>query len=152
MRVLPTDPASKASSLLIAQSDRYLKSLYPPESQHLESVAALQLPNVTFFGGYFENKLVACGAVKVLEDDCCYGEIKRVFVIEQWRGRGFSKHIMASLEQHLKVLSIRLVRLETGIKQPEALALYASLGYKVREPFGNYRYDPLSIFMEKILK
>jgi putative acetyltransferase len=151
MRVSPTDPASEASVLLIAQSDSYLKSLYPPESQHLESVAALQLPNVMFFGGYFGNEMVACGAVKVLQDNICYGEIKRVFVVEQWRRRGLSRQIMGGIEQYLKEISVSLARLETGIKQPEALALYASLGYEVREPFGKYSHDPLSVFMEKVI-
>ena len=50
-----------------------------------------------FFGGYFGNEMVACGAVKLLQDEICYGEIKRVFVVEQWRGRGFSRRIMVVL-------------------------------------------------------
>ncbi len=151
MKIKLTDPASEPCILLIAQSDSYLQSLYPPESQHLESIAALKMPNVLFIGGYFDNKLVACGAVKILNDDGCYGEIKRVFVSEHYRGRGFSKQIMANLEQHLINANVAIVRLETGIKQPKALALYRSLGYWVREPFGKYQPDPLSVFMEKQL-
>lgn len=151
MKIEITDPSSEASILLIAQSDNHLQALYPPESQHLESIAALKLPNVTFIGGYIESKLVACGALKILHDDISYGEIKRLFVTEQYRGRGYSKQIMANLEQHLVNANITIGRLETGIKQPEALALYRSLGYWVREPFGKYRHDPLSVFMEKHL-
>ncbi len=43
------------------------------------------------------------------------------------------------------------MRLETGIKSDEALGLYRRSGYIERGPFGAYRADPLSIFMEKVL-
>jgi putative acetyltransferase len=42
-----------------------------------------------------------------------------------------------------------LLRLETGVRQPEALGLYRKLGYRERGPFGAYKPDPLSVFMEK---
>ena len=44
-----------------------------------------------------------------------------------------------------------VARLEAGPMQPEALALYAKLGYEDRGPFGPYKPDPLSVFMEKAL-
>ena len=56
---------------------------------------------------------------------------------------------MQFLETELERRGIRLFRLETGIKQPEALGLYRKLGYRERPPFGGYRPDPLSVFMEK---
>jgi putative acetyltransferase len=45
----------------------------------------------------------------------------------------------------------RVLRLEAGAKQPEALALYRSAGFVEIGPFGDYRPDPLSLFMEKPL-
>lgn len=151
MRIERLDPECKAARSLIEQSDRYMESLYPSESNHLESIEALKLPSVTFFGGYIDGELVACGAVKILDDDGSYGEIKRVFVIEEHRGRGLSKAIMARLERHLKESNVAIARLETGIRQPEALGLYGRLDYVIREPFGSYGNDPLSVFMEKQL-
>ena len=44
---------------------------------------------------------------------------------------------------------IRLVRLETGVRQPEALSLYERCGYVRIPPFGGYPDDPLSVFFEK---
>lgn len=44
-----------------------------------------------------------------------------------------------------------MIRLETGVYQPEALALYGRAGYVERGPFGDYVADPLSVFMEKEL-
>ena len=51
----------------------------------------------------------------------------------------------------LKSLGVTLARLETGIRQPEALGLYRRLGYLERGRFGAYLEDPLSVFMEKRL-
>jgi putative acetyltransferase len=56
---------------------------------------------------------------------------------------------MERLEEHLRLQRIPLSRLETGVKQPEALGLYRRLGYLERAPFGKYQIDPLSVFMEK---
>ena len=44
---------------------------------------------------------------------------------------------------------VRVIRLETGVRQPESLALYRRHGYTERGPFGSYQRDPLSTFFEK---
>ena len=151
MRIEPTDPESDSAQALIAMSDTYMTALYPAESNHLESASALKAPNVLFLGCFLQDQLVGCGAVKILSDDGRYGELKRVFVLESHRGKGYSKAIMEKLEGHLKTSGIALARLETGIRQPEALGLYKRLGYVERAPFGAYVEDPLSVFMEKRL-
>jgi putative acetyltransferase len=151
MRIEPTDPESDGARALLALSDAYMTTLYPAESNHLESASALKAPNVLFLGCFLQDQLVGCGAVKILSDDGRYGELKRVFVLESHRGKGYSKAIMEKLEGHLKNSGIALARLETGISQPEALGLYKRLGYVERAPFGAYSEDPLSLFMEKRL-
>ena len=151
MRIEPTSPDSEGARALIAMSDAYMAELYPSESNHLESVQALIGPNVYFLGCFLGDQIVGCGAVKVLSDDGDYGEIKRVFVVEGHRGRGCSRALMEALEKHLEEVGIVLARLETGIRQPEALGLYRRLGYLERGPFGMYTVDPLSVFMEKRL-
>lgn len=155
MHIVLTSPDTPAARQLLAQADAYMQALYPPESNHLESVAALQRPNVAFFGCYVGDELAGCGAVKVLSDTDPpqrYGEIKRVFVAPPFRGRGVAHAIMQHLEAHLRGLDVPLARLETGISQPEALGLYRKLGYSERPPFGAYRPDPLSVFFEKRLR
>jgi putative acetyltransferase len=151
MHVTKFDPALPAAQKLIALSDAHMAGLYPSESNHPESVAGLQLPNVLFVGGLVNNELVACGAVKLVHDDGSYGEIKRMFGLDAHRGKGYSKLILQRLEAHLVRAAIKLARLETGIRQPEALGLYRRLGYAERGPFGAYQPDPLSVFMEKQL-
>lgn len=143
------DPDASEVQALIAASDSYYVDLYPAESNHLESRADLKRPNVLFIGVRVDGELVASGAAKIMQDDGTYAEIKRVFVLDQYRGRGLSNRIMQFLEAELARRGIELFRLETGVKQPEALGLYRKLGYRERPPFGSYRSDPLSVFMEK---
>lgn len=136
---------------LVRLTDEYLGSLYPAESNHLEDIGLLLGPKALMLGAWCDAQLVGCGAVKFMDDDGSYGEIKRVFVQTEHRGKGISKAIMQVLEDELRDRQIRLARLETGISQPEAIGLYRRLGYRERGPFGRYRPDPLSLFMEKTL-
>jgi len=145
------DPTSEGARRLIALSDAYLEALYPPESNHFESPEALAQPHARFIGLYEGGELIACGGVKLLEDDGRYGELKRVYVQPTHRGHGYGRVIMTALEALLVQEGYFLARLETGIAQPEALGLYRAMGYYERAPFGSYRLDPLSVFMEKRL-
>ncbi|MGI9273143.1 MAG: GNAT family N-acetyltransferase [Woeseiaceae bacterium] len=137
---------------LIAKSDDYLSSLYPPESNHAEPLEALIDRNSAFFAAYLGEHLAACGAVKLVKNGTAYGEIKRVFVAEEFRGKRFATAVMQHLEEYVSSNGINVVRLEAGPKQPEALSLYRKLGYSDRGPFGAYGADPLSVFMEKELR
>lgn len=146
------DPDVDEVQQLIAASDAFYVDLYPAESNHLESSDDLKRSNVVFIGGRVDGCLVASGAAKIMQDDGSYAEIKRVFVHHDYRGRGLSRAIMKYLEAELLSRGITLFRLETGIRQPEALGLYKKLGYHERKPFGAYVLDPLSVFMEKQVK
>ncbi|WP_030870241.1 GNAT family N-acetyltransferase [Streptomyces sp. NRRL S-37] len=67
-------------------------------------------------------------------------ELKRMYVTEQMRGRGLARRILAALEEDARAAGrVRMV-LETGTKQPEAIALYVSSGYEPCEKFGYYRF------------
>ncbi|WP_262927387.1 GNAT family N-acetyltransferase [Phytohalomonas tamaricis] len=140
--------ASQAHEL-IGLLDELQTQLYPPSNHYLDNVETLEQSHVFFVRALDdENLAVGCGAVKRLGD---YGEIKRMFVQEQARRQGIAKRIMTALEAHLIEQGIRLARLETGIHQPDAIALYRSLGYVERGPFGHYPEDEFSVFMEKAL-
>ncbi len=145
----PLDPQSPQARVLIDAADAFYAGLYPAESNHLESIADLQRPDVLFVGAWLDRELAATGAAKIMHDDGRYAEIKRVFVLDAFRGQGLSRRIMLHLETELRDRGTGLFRLETGVRQPEALGLYRNLGYHERGPFGAYRADPLSVFMEK---
>jgi putative acetyltransferase len=137
------------AAMLIEQLDTYLMSLYPAESNHLETVESLSNEDVVMVGALDGRELVAMGAVKLLGD---YGEIKRVYVPPACRGRGLAKAIMRELESVLIGRGIRVARLEAGIYQDEAMGLYRAIGYRKRGPFGPYGPDPFSVFMQKRLQ
>jgi len=67
-------------------------------------------------------------------------ELKRMYVIEEMRGRGLARRILTALEDHARAAGRRRMVLETGTKQPEAIALYTSSGYEPCAKFGYYRH------------
>ena len=137
----------------MAQSEALMSALYRSESKHFEPADGLRPPNGAFWGLWLGETLLGCGGVKhhAPQGEPAYGEIKRVFVLDSARGRGVAKQIMNKLEAELMARGVHLARLETGIRQPEALGLYRRLGYVERGPFGGYAVDPLSVFFEKRL-
>ena len=78
-----------------------------------------------------------------------WGEIKRMWIEPAARGQGLSRRLLGLLEDHVRAAGVPLLRLETGIHNAEALALYSRSGFVRIGPFGNYADDPLSVFMEK---
>jgi len=134
---------------LIRALDTYMSSLYPAESNHLLGINSLAAPSVHFLVARREGEAVGCGALRI--DVAGYGEVKRMFVRSDFRGMSIGKRLLGSLEERARGLGVSCLRLETGISQPEALALYRAAGFFERGPFGQYRSDPLSVFMEKAL-
>ncbi|GGX26324.1 GNAT family N-acetyltransferase [Streptomyces lomondensis] len=78
-------------------------------------------------------------------------ELKRMYVIEQMRGRGLARRLLSALEEDARAAGrVRMV-LETGTKQPEAVALYTSSGYAPCAKFGYYRhYDSSRCFAKSL--
>jgi putative acetyltransferase len=148
---LVSDAADPGARSLVAASDAYLEALYPPQSNHAEPLEALVAEYSAFFVGDVDGRSVACGAVRFVQDDPDFAEIKRLFVDEEFRGRGLATAMVLHLERYARAGGLRIIRLEAGPLQPEALALYRGLRYIDRGPFGAYRDDPLSVFMEKTL-
>ena len=91
-----------------------------------------------------------CGAIKLVGSE--YAEIKRMYVRPQFRSVGLAKLMLSHLADHAHAHGIELLRLETGIYQPDAIGLYERAGFRLIPPFGEYREDPLSRFYEKRLE
>ena len=143
------DPDQPAVVALIRAADAYLEGLYPPEENYLLDIAQLQGPNVTFLVARLEGEAVGCGALVRYAGYC---EIKRMFVDPDRRGRGIGRRLIRQLEQVAAAAKLKLLRLETGTRQPEALGLYRAAGYVECGPFGDYRAGEFSLFMEKRLE
>jgi putative acetyltransferase len=142
-------PRQEGVVRLLNLSDAYAQSLYPPESNHLVDLSALEKPGVSFFVARNEEAVVGCCALVEAGDGTA--EIKRMFVDPEARGLRVASKLMNALEACAVDKDLVAVQLETGIYQPEAIGLYRKYGYVEIEPFGAYMPDPLSLFMEKRL-
>jgi len=148
--VVVDNPSTKAARRLIGELDAYLENLYPPESNYLLSVEALKQPNVTFITARLNGEVIGCGAF--VNHDGEYAEVKRMFVLPGFRGMKIGRRLLEELESRASLCGIKMIRLETGVYQTEALRLYTKAGYTSCGPFGDYRPDdPLCVFMEKNL-
>ena len=72
-----------------------------------------------------EGRALGCGALRVLEDGVA--EVKRMYVVPKERGRGVARAVLTGLEDAARDRGWTTLRLETGPRQPEAVALYLSL-------------------------
>ncbi|MBV9160720.1 MAG: GNAT family N-acetyltransferase [Pseudonocardiales bacterium] len=147
----PGDPEEAQVARMLRRSEEYSHSLYPAESVHTLPMKQLKSPSVRFVvaRAHGSGDLLGCGAVVLGRDGCA--EVKRMFVDESARRRGVGAGVLEALELLVRAEGVGVIRLETGTGQPEAVALYRRFGYFERRPFGDYRDDPLSIFMEKSL-
>jgi GNAT superfamily N-acetyltransferase len=104
-------------------------------------------PSGGFVIAFLGETPVGCGGVRRLAPEL--GEIKRMYVQPGARGKGVGRTILRALEQRGREAGYTALRLETGARQPEAIALYQSEGYVAIEPYGFYRDSPLSRCFEK---
>lgn len=96
---------------------------------------------------FIDKKAVACGAFKKYSDSKV--EIKRMYVVENFRGQGIAQKVLAELEKWAGELNFSECILETGKKQPEAISLYQKAGYTIIKNYGQYENIENSICMTK---
>ena len=125
-----------------------MENLYPAESNHLLDVEELPQPGNHFLGAFIQERAAGCVALIAKSS---YAEIKQLFLMESYRRAKIGLRLMQEVESLASRNHIRLLRLETGVSRPASNSLYESLGYQHIGPFGEYKADPLSIFMEKSL-
>jgi putative acetyltransferase len=145
------DLMAPAAQGLIEALNAELAGLYPePGANHFrldpEEVAE---GRGAFLVAARAGMLVGCGAVRRMEERT--GEIKRMFVRPEERGQGLGRAILTALETEARALGITRLVLETGPRQPEAIALYTRAGFAEVAPFGEYISSPLSVCMAKDL-
>ena len=143
-------PDSEDAAQLLAELDAELhQHPYPPESRHAFSVDKLVREGVAFFVTRYEGTPAGCGGLKLFGSE--YAEVKRMYVRPANRGFGLGKAMLNHLAEYAQGRQVSVLRLETGIYQPEAIRLYERFGFQRRPPFGEYKVDPLSIYFEKRL-
>ena len=99
---------------------------------------------------YENGNPVGCGAIKEYSDDTM--EIKRMYTSLNLRGRGIASQVLSELEKWAMELYYTKCILETGKRQPEAIALYTKNGYVIIPNYGQYEKIENSVCFEKALK
>jgi ribosomal protein S18 acetylase RimI-like enzyme len=145
--ITPERPDTPDASALVLELEAELTPLYPKESRHGYAVEKLIAQGVAFFVIRHDGKPAGCGGIQLYGVE--YGELKRMYVRPQFRGLGLAKAMVDVLARHARNHGVGLLRLETGIHQRAAIALYERLGFSRRSPFGEYKDDPLARFYEK---
>ena len=140
-------PDSDDAIFLISELEAHLAPLYPKTSRHGYSAEKLMKQGVAFFVTRCDEVAAGCGGIELFGSD--YGEIKRMYVRPQFRGLGLARLMLDHLAAYAQERGVFLLRLETGIHQKEAIALYEGMGFQRIPPFGEYREDPNSRFYEK---
>ena len=148
------DLTSAVAAQLIAALNAELEGRYTEEGANHFRLDADEVADGrgAFLVAYDGTRPVGCGAVRRIEPHVA--EIKRMYVAPAARGRGVGRLVLQELETIARQLGAIRIVLETGPRQPEALALYRRAGFVEVPLFGDYLHSPhpeLSVCMEKQL-
>lgn len=149
LRIVCEDLNSASARALISASNAELTARYPEEGAthfglHPDEVGT---GRGAFLIAYRGSEPIGCGAIRrISEHDA---EIKRMFVRIDSRRHGVGQRLLAALEVEARRLGVQRLLLETGERQPEALALYVRNGFERSPSFGEYVDSPLSVCMSK---
>lgn len=142
-----TPPASDLVEAMVQEMDDLYGTRIDGDDMPSARPADFVRPHGTFLVGFLDGEPVAGGGVKTFAPGI--GEIKRMYVAPHVRGRGVARRLLAALEDAARRLGHERVRLDTGPKQPHALHLYSSSGYR---EIANYNANPkATYFGEKVL-
>ncbi|GAA4027986.1 GNAT family N-acetyltransferase [Allokutzneria multivorans] len=152
LRVVAYDHPDAAKLISAVQQEYVLR--YGDEDITPVDPAEFAPPLGLFVVGYLAGEAVVCGGWRAHDsDDPDFrdgdAEIKRMYVVDEARGKGLAKRVLAELERTARAAGRLRIVLETGTKQPEAVALYGANGYARVPGFGAYKDDPLSICFGK---
>lgn len=143
---IAVEPAtSEEAAELLRERDAYFADLYVLEDRNARPVDLAQ-DALVFLTVRRAGRLAGCGALVQGPE---FGELKRFFLRAEFRGQGLGRRLVQAVEAEARRRGLSRLMLETGVIQPDAIALYRGQGFVERGPFGSYVQDPLSVFMEK---
>lgn len=147
--IVEVDPLDTELHTLLTESDSDLLQRYSSDHIYTISLTEAQASGAVFLIARRHGVAVGCGAFLPVADRSA--EIKRMFVRAEARRCGIARCLLAQLESSALQRGCETIRLETGNRQPESIALYESAGYRPIPCFGEYAGDPHSLCYEKRL-
>jgi GNAT superfamily N-acetyltransferase len=149
IKLLRTDSDNKDFILLVKYLDALLAELDGDE--HAFYAQLNKTDKIKHVIVAYDNEIpVGCGAIR--EYDPATMEVKRMYTSPEKRGKGIAGSVLGELEKWAAELSYKTCVLETGKRQPEAIALYKKYGYRVIPSYGKYVNVENSVCFQKQLK
>ncbi len=149
LKVERVDPASREAAQLIERLTAELTARYDfldDGTGNFRPEDATS-PGAAFLIGRVDGLAVACAALKPMADGV--GEVKRVYVSPEFRGRRYGLLLLEEVERLALGFGYHTLRLETGTRQPESMALYERAGYSKIPNFEPYVESHWSVCYEK---
>ena len=143
------DPRSPDASRLLSEFVDEVKKRYEsaPADVGIFDPELVSVPRSVFLVARRDGNAVGCGALAPMDEYCV--EVKRMFVAKGARGLGIATMILAELERLSREFDYDVMRLETGIKQPESIALYGKAGFYRIPNFPPFENDLSAVCFEK---
>jgi putative acetyltransferase len=149
MEIIRTNGANADFRALVVLLDAELWGRYP-DLMHLYVAGNMVDDDVRVVLAYLDGVAIGCACLREFSGDSI--ELKRMFVRPEYRGRGAAKAILVELGAWAGELGFSRIILETGKRQPEAIALYEKTGFTRIETYGDYdKNDEESVCMGKAL-
>jgi GNAT superfamily N-acetyltransferase len=108
-------------------------------------------PTGHFLVAWIDGVPAGCGGWRTLAEDDMVAEIKRMYTAPDWRGRGVASAVLRAIEASARDAGKKRAVMETGDRQPEAIALYRKLGYERVPNFGYYKDYPDCLSFGRVL-
>lgn len=133
LRMVVQDADDAVSRELVAEfladiGQRYADRGFSGSSAPPLDIAELRAPHGAWVVAYDGDEAIGCGGLRRVDEHTA--EVRRVFVRPAGRGRNLARALMAELEDIARAQGCRRMRLDTGDRQPEALRLYLTGGYR----------------------
>lgn len=152
MDILIDDLTGPRIAAFLADHVAQMRAVSPPGSSHALDLDALRAPGVTFWTAMRDGEILGCGALKALGGQ--HGEIKSMRTAPERQNQGVASAILRHIIAESARAGFRRLSLETGSFEffAPARGLYEKYGFTYCPPFADYREDPHSVFMTKVLE
>jgi len=151
MKIVVDDLSSAEIVAFLQEHINDMRAITPPESNHALDLDGLRKPEVTFWSVYDGERVVGCGALKVL--DTGSAELKSMRTARDAKRRGIASALLRHILAEAHRCGYARLYLETGASASfaPARALYAKFGFEPCEPFADYLNDPNSVYLTKVV-
>ncbi|PSK91723.1 putative acetyltransferase [Murinocardiopsis flavida] len=151
MRIVVDDLSGPEIAEFLSEHLQQLRSITPLESKHALDLDKLREPEVTFWSVMDGESVVGCAAIKKLDAD--HAELKSMRTTAHRKRSGVASLLLGHILTEAERMNFARLSLETGSAEffLPARRLYEKFGFDYCAPFADYRLDPSSVFMTRLI-